>query len=167
MRSLAERLQAYEQQKARLAGMEAKLKDAEKRARTRRLIEIGGLVEKAGLSGLAVEALYGGFLSLRENSENRKQLDQWAAAGAQAISGEDPGTDKDRGPMVLSFPKPLPKEASAQLRANGFRFNKVLQHWEGFAVFDKAQQLAVEYGGDVRTVSSSASPPEMPKAEAV
>jgi hypothetical protein len=48
-RSLAERLRAHEQQKARLAEQEAKLKDDERKARTRRLIQAGGLIEKAGL----------------------------------------------------------------------------------------------------------------------
>jgi hypothetical protein len=52
-RSLAERLRAHEQQKARLAEQEAKLKDAGRKARTRRLIEAGGLirVEAAGCDG--------------------------------------------------------------------------------------------------------------------
>ena len=45
-RSLAERLRAHEQQKARLAEQEAKLKTAERKMRTRRLIEAGGLVSR-------------------------------------------------------------------------------------------------------------------------
>ena len=52
VRSLAERLHAHEQQKARLAEQEAKLKGAERKARTRRLIEVGGLIDKAGLLDL-------------------------------------------------------------------------------------------------------------------
>jgi hypothetical protein len=52
VRSLAERLRAHEQQKARLVEEAAKLKDAERRARTRRLIEAGGLIEKVGMLDL-------------------------------------------------------------------------------------------------------------------
>ena len=48
-RTLADRLQSHAQQKARLAEREMLLKKAERKARTRRLIEAGGLVEKAGL----------------------------------------------------------------------------------------------------------------------
>jgi DNA invertase Pin-like site-specific DNA recombinase len=55
-RSLAERLRAHEQQKARLAEQEAKLKDDERKARTRRLIQAGGLIEKAGLLELEPNA---------------------------------------------------------------------------------------------------------------
>ena len=70
-RSLAERLHAHEQQKARLAEQEAKLKDAERRARTRRLIEAGGLIEKVGLLDLDTNALYGALLSLRNSRRQR------------------------------------------------------------------------------------------------
>jgi hypothetical protein len=68
VRSLAERMRAHEQQKARLAEQEAKLKDAERRARTRRLIEAGGLIDKAGLLDLDANALYGALLSLRDGA---------------------------------------------------------------------------------------------------
>ncbi len=48
-----ERLRAHEHPKARLLEQEAKLKDAGRKARTRRLIEAGGLirVEAAGCDG--------------------------------------------------------------------------------------------------------------------
>jgi hypothetical protein len=49
-------LRAHEQQKARLAEQEAKLKDDERKARTRRLIQAGGLIEKAGLLDLEPNA---------------------------------------------------------------------------------------------------------------
>jgi hypothetical protein len=69
--SLAERLRAHEQQKARLAEQEAKLKDDERKARTRRLIQAGGLIEKAGLLELEPNALYGALLSLRDATKTR------------------------------------------------------------------------------------------------
>ena len=47
-RTLADRLRSHEQQKARLAEREMQLKEAARKARTRRLIQAGGLVEKAG-----------------------------------------------------------------------------------------------------------------------
>jgi hypothetical protein len=57
VRSLAERLRSHEQQKARLAEQEAKLKDAGRKARTRQLIEAGGLIEKVGLLDLEPNTL--------------------------------------------------------------------------------------------------------------
>src|ERR1039458_10406223 len=70
-RSLAERLRAHEQQKARLADQEAKLKDAGRKVRTRCLIEAGGLIEKTGLLDLEANALYGALLSLRDGASDK------------------------------------------------------------------------------------------------
>ncbi len=85
-RSLAKRLRAHEQQKARLAEQEAKLKDAGRKPRTRRLIEAGGLVETTGLLYLDPNALYGALLSLRDGSSNAKEVEQWAALGGRTFA---------------------------------------------------------------------------------
>jgi Conjugal transfer protein TraD len=73
-RSLAERLHAHEQQKARLAEQEAKLKDAGHKARIRRLIEVGSLVEKAGLLDLDSNALYGTAVAPRQGRRRYTSL---------------------------------------------------------------------------------------------
>lgn len=127
-RSLAERLRAHEQQKARLAEQEAKLKTAERKARTRRLIEAGGLVKKTGLLDLDANALYGALLSLRDGSSNAKQVEQWSALGGRTFALEARARDEGREPIVLTSPAAFDKDATARLRAAGFRFNKVLQH---------------------------------------
>lgn len=158
MRSLADRMRAYEQQKARLAETEAKLREAERRARTRRLIETGTLVEKAGLAQLANEALYGALISLRGAAENAKQRDQWSAVGAEALAAEA-ALDTGREPIVLTFPAPLDREAVSVLRARGYRFNRVLQHWEGLGDFAEARELAALHGGAARAVSPSEPEP--------
>ncbi|MFZ8447367.1 hypothetical protein ACO1M8_13840, partial [Staphylococcus aureus] len=52
------------------------------------------------------------------------------------------------------FPAALDKDATAPLRAAGFRFNKVLQHWEGLARIEEAQSLAKAHGGSARQVAA-------------
>ena len=135
-RSLAERLHAHEQQKARLAEQEAKLKDAGRKARTRRLIEAGGLVDKAGLLDLDTNALYGALLSLRDGAGDRNQREKWAALGGRAFAHEARLRDEGKEAIVLTFPAPLAKDVTTTLRQAGFRFSKVMQHWEGLARFD-------------------------------
>lgn len=157
VRSLAERLRAHEQQKARLAEQEAKLKDAERKARTRRLIEAGGLVEKAGLLTLDANALYGALLSLRDGADDKNQVEKWTALGGRAFAREAKQRDEGKEAIVLTFPAPLVREATTALRGAGFRFNKVLQHWEGLARLDEAEKLAATYGGTTRRVASVAS----------
>ncbi len=154
-RSLAERLYTLGQQKARLAEQEAKLKDAGRRARTRRLIEAGGLVEKTGLLELDANALYGALLSIRDGSSNAKQVEQWTALGGRTFARDARARNEGREPIVLAFPAALAKDATTTLRAAGFRFNTVLQHWEGLARVEEAQQLATAHGGTARRVAAS------------
>src|SRR6478735_5828108 len=134
-RSLAERLRAHELQKAKLAEQEARLRDAERRVRTRRLIEAGGLIDKAGLLDLDSNALYGALLSLRDGAEDKDQIARWAALGGRAFAREARLRDTDKKPVLLSFPGPLAKDATTALRQAGFRFSKVMRHWEGLARF--------------------------------
>ncbi len=150
MRSLADRMRAFEQQKARLAETESKLKEAERRARTRRMIDAGGLVEKAGLNDLPRDALYGALISLRKGTADAGQRQRWADIGGEALAEEARELDAGREPILLTFPATPTKDAVVMLRSGGFRFNKVLRHWEGMAQFDEAQRLAAAYGGGAR-----------------
>lgn len=47
---------------------------------------------------------------------------------------------------------------TARLRALGFRWSKVLRHWEGLADFDAARRAADELGGTLRRVTAGAGP---------
>jgi hypothetical protein len=162
IRSLAERLRAHEQQKARLAEQEAKLKNAERKARTRRLIEAGGLVDKAGLLDLDPNALYGALLSLRDGADNKDQVSKWAALGGRAFAREARLRDEGKEPIVLTFSTALGREVTTALRAAGFRFNKVLQHWEGLARHDDAEKLARVHGGTLRRITAAPRPSPTP-----
>ena len=167
-RSLAERLRAHEQQKARLAEQEAKLKDAERKVRTRRLIEAGGLVDKAGLLDLDANALYGALLSLRDGADDKKQVEQWAALGGRAFAREARQRDEGKEPDRADLPHRLSRKTPpTPLRAAGFRFNKVLQHWEGLARPDEAETLrqgARRQGATIAATSLPSPAPELSSA---
>ena len=108
-RSLAERLRAHEQQKARLAEQEAKLKADERKARTRQLIQAGGLVDKAGLLELEPNALYGALLSLRDSTGDPEQVRQWATLGGRAFAHEARLAEEGKEAIMLSSPAPSGK----------------------------------------------------------
>ncbi len=156
-RTLAERQRAHEQSKARLAEAEAKLKLDERRQRTRRLIEAGALVEKAALLELDSNALYGALLSLRDGADNPKKVEQWAALGGRAFLREASARDEGKEPLVLTFGVSLAKDAVATLRKAGFRYSRVMQHWEGLARFEDASTLAAAHGGTARRVATAVS----------
>ena len=164
-RSLAERLRVHEQQKARLAEQEARLKADERKARTRHLIQAGGLLDKADLLELEPNALYGALLSLRERAGDPEQVRQWTALGGRTFAREARLAEEGKEAIVLAFPAALGRDATTALRGAGFRFNKLLQHWEGLARFDEAKALAAAHGGTVRRVAAAGPPAPLPAAD--
>src|SRR5271166_2642672 len=114
-RTLAERLRAHEQSKARLAEAEAKLKLDERKQRTRRLIEAGALVEKAGLLDLDSNALYGALLSLTDGAGDPGKVATWATLGGRRFAAEARARDEGKEPLLLTFAAPLAKEATTAL----------------------------------------------------
>ncbi len=156
-RTLAERLRAHEQSKAKLAEAEAKLKLDERKQRTRRLVEAGALIEKVGLLELDSNALYGALLSLRDGADDTGQVEKWTALGGRTFLREARARDEGREPMLLTFTTPLAKDATTALRKAGFRYSKVLQHWEGLAKPDDAAALAKAHGGTARQIAGGAA----------
>jgi hypothetical protein len=156
-RTLSERLRAHEQQKARLAEAEAKLKLDERKQRTRRLVEAGALAEKAGLLDLDSNAFYGALLSLRDGSTDPAQVETWTALGGRAFLREARARDEGKQPVLLTFAAPLAKDVTTTLRVAGFRYSRVMQHWEGLARFEEAEALAAQHGGTVQRVNATAS----------
>ena len=155
--SLAERIARLEQQKARIAEQEARIKADQRKQRTRRLIEAGGLIEKAGLIALEPNALYGALLSLAEDAADKDKLDRWAAVGGRAFAREAKERDAAREPLTVTFAAPLPTAFTTALRAAGLRWNKVLQHWEGLAEHEAVATLAAEKGGVVQRIAAPAA----------
>jgi hypothetical protein len=154
-RTLADRLQSHAQQKARLAEREMLLKEAERKARTRRLIEAGGLVEKAGLLALDANALYGLLLAAKGTADDPDTLAHWTALGGRSFAREARAEDDAREAIVVSFPAPVARGVAAALRAAGLHFNRLRQEWEGRAEFDKAGAIANDHGGTIRRVGTA------------
>ena len=155
-RTLSERLRAHEQQKAKLAEAEAKLKLDERRQRTRRLVEAGALVDKVGLLDLDSNALYGALLSLRDGADDKAQVEKWTVLGGRTFDREAKARDAGKEPVLLTFTAHLTKDTTTALRKTGFRYSKVMQHWEGLARFDEASTLAKAHGGTARRVGTAA-----------
>jgi hypothetical protein len=164
--TLAERQARLEQQRARLQMEENSLREAERKARTRRLIEAGGLVDKAGLLGVDSAVLYGALCQVAADARSTERVEQWRVAGGRAFDREAKARDAGREPLVLTLPAPATAPLQAQLRKAGFRWSKVLLHWEGLALHDDAAALAAEHGGSVRRIreADAATAPEAPAA---
>lgn len=160
--SLAERMSRLEQQRAKLAEQEAKLKADERKQRTRRLVEVGALVEKAGLLEMEQTALHGALLALAGLAGDKAKVAEWTAVGKAALDEETKEDDATKEPLTVTFPAPLPTAFSTRLRGAGLRWNKFLQHWEGMANYDAVTGLAAEQGGAVTRVRSGVSADKKP-----
>lgn len=86
--NLLEKRKRLEQRKNRLKQLDVSLTMQERKQRTRRLIELGGLVSKAGLDNWNANALLGGLLFLKKQEENSQQLEEWVYMGGSAFARE-------------------------------------------------------------------------------
>ena len=84
---------------------------------------------------------------------------QKASSSVLAFLREARARDEGKEALLLVFTTPLAKDATIALRKAGFRFSRVMQHWEGLARFDEAGPLAKTHGGTARRVANSASHP--------
>ena len=128
MQNIEEQKKRLEQKKARMQLEETRLKLKERKARTRHLIEIGGLVTKAGLDDLPTNTLYGALLSLSDELKSNDSIrSAWSIKGNSAFNKEK----KDTKPVILSFASEPIKEVRDTIRSLGLRFNKFRKEWYG------------------------------------
>lgn len=158
--TLAERMNRLEQQKAKLAGEEARLRDQERKQRTRRLIEAGALIDKAGLLHIDANTLLGALLSVQSETCKPQVLARWAAEGGKIFAQDAAMHERAKEPLTVVFPAPVARELTAQLRASGLRWNRVLLHWEGLAEHDAIAPLVSGHSGTIKRVRE----PERPTA---
>lgn len=84
--NLIERRKQIEQRMNKLREMQALVNTQERKRRTRRLIELGGLVSKAQLHDWDVNALLGALLYIKEQESNPLQIEAWSYKGGQLFS---------------------------------------------------------------------------------
>ncbi|HYE51049.1 MAG TPA: conjugal transfer protein TraD [Azospirillaceae bacterium] len=161
--SLAERQARLARSRARVAEQEARLREAERKAHTRLLIELGTLVDRAGLATLPADTLLGAFLSLTARAADAGELEAWTSAGVQARRRDEDG----RVPVVATFRTEPAPDQGAQLRAAGLRRNRVLGHWEGVVDAGAAAALVARCGGTLRQVDPPRTPMDPAETGAV
>lgn len=118
-----------EQKKNRLILEETRLKLKERKMRTRYLIEVGGLVTKAGLDYLPTNTLYGALLSIATSLETNLAIkDEWTRIGKTKLDQEQ--TNKHA--VILKFEQEPSNEIRKTIRNHGLKWNKLRQEWYGY-----------------------------------
>ncbi|WP_261763573.1 conjugal transfer protein TraD [Rickettsia parkeri] len=89
MDNVIKRRLKLEQKKAQIITEEARLKIQERKARTRHLISMGGLVVKAKLDCLPTNSLLGALLSLQHELTSHPNIqNQWTQIGTSAFDNQ-------------------------------------------------------------------------------
>ena len=118
-----------EQKKNRLILEETRLKLKERKMRTRYLIEVGGLVTKAGLDYLPTNTLYGALLSIATSLETNLAIkDEWTRIGKTKLDQEQ--TNKHA--VILKFEQEPSNEIRKIIRNHSLKWNKLRQEWYGY-----------------------------------
>ena len=129
MQNVVDQKVRLEQKKNRLIAEETRLKLKERKMRTRHLIEVGGLVTKAGLDYLPTNTLYGALLSIVESLETNQAIkDEWTRVGKTKLDEEQ--TNKHA--VILKFKQEPSNEIRKIIRNHGLRWNKLRSEWYGY-----------------------------------
>jgi hypothetical protein len=146
--SLSHQKEKLERQKARLQSKEHKLKTLERKQRTRRLIELGGLIVKAELDALNNNTLLGALLSLKQQmTHNETIIHEWTEQGARAFEAQSPTTESgsNTAPLVITFKTEPPRELKSQLRDLNFKWNPFRKEWYGYGEMKALSRLTQHY----------------------
>jgi len=146
--TLAERLDRAAKRQAKAEQEAARLKIMQRKERTRRLIEIGGLAVKAGIDTLPTTALYDRFMAIAAEAGDARTVERWAQAGARHFQKEE----DLRVVAIARFEGKIGLELTATLRSIGFRWNRFLKQWEGKVDYPAAAALVEEQGGTIMRV---------------
>ena len=144
---LEKRQRALEQRRNRLKQLESSVNTLARKQRTRRLIELGGLVMKAHLDTWPSNTLFGAFLSLKDKEGDQHQKDAWTFNGRiHFIAGK-----RQKVSLTLTFPT-LPEESLCQtLKGLGFSWNPSHNRWEGYGDPTELTNLLEPHGGVVES----------------
>ncbi|MCB1106600.1 MAG: conjugal transfer protein TraD, partial [Chlamydiia bacterium] len=119
------------------------------KVRTRRLIELGGLVSKAGVEGLNNNALLGALLEIEGKMKEESTVKKWKDKGAAAFERDKAQNGE---PLIVSFDAEPPREAKDKLRDLGLRWNRFRREWQGYAKKETLEENLKEFGALVESV---------------
>ena len=126
--TILEKKQKLAAKKAGLEKKEQRMKALERKARTRKLIELGGLVEKAGLEDVDPNILFGAIQEIKERFSDEKTMASWRERGGLAL-GSLSKNSLDR--LIISFPETPTVEMKNVLREKRFKWNRWRKEWYG------------------------------------
>ena len=141
---LEKRSRTLQQRKNRLKHFESSVNELARKQRTRRLIELGGLVVKAHLEDWPTNTLLGGLLFLKEKASDPSFRNVWTFKGRAHLAA----SLKSKVPVTVTFPGFPNEEICHILEILSLRYNPTQRHWEGQGNIQEFRVLLAFYGGE-------------------
>ena len=151
-KNLQQRKAELERQKIAIMGKEKALKETERRERTKKLIEMGGLISKAGIDTLDTNVLYGALLTIKEKMNKAETLGHWSQKGANAFSRG--GNSGEGVSLVVQFKEKPSEEVRSAVRSLGLKWNVIRQEWQGIANLEEVESVVKQHNGNVVSMAS-------------
>lgn len=142
---LERKKQTLELKKNRLKQLESHVKTMERKTRTRRLIECGGLVAKAGLDDLESNTLLGGLLNLKHLVTDPKMREEFARLGGQAFAKEN----QNKSPVIVKFDEKPDEETRTKIRELGLKWNAIRSEWQGYVESEKLKKINFKHSVEI------------------
>lgn len=125
---LERKKQKLEAKKNKLMQLKSHVKIMERKTRTCRLIELGGLVAKVGLEDLESNTLLGGLLHLKQLVTDSKTREEFAHQGGKAFAKEN----QNKSPVIVKFDEKPDEETRNKMRVLGLKWNAIRSEWQGY-----------------------------------
>jgi len=144
----------------RLKEQEYRIKNIERKTRTRHLIEIGGLVAKANLDSLTSNELYGALLEIADKAKDTVKLKSWEEKGGKTFFHENKQSGE---PIIVKFTEKPDNTIRKTLREHGLKWNSLRCEWEGVADYNNLKSIVENIGGTVRKLSPANETAQSPE----
>lgn len=114
--------------KEKLEMREKLLRNKERKIQTKRLIQDGELISKAGIDHLDPNALLGALLEIKEKSKNEKSISEWSEKGKALLASH---RSEGKQPLIVSFDSELLPITKSTLKSLKFKWNPFRKEWYG------------------------------------
>lgn len=143
--------QKLAQKKEKLVREERRLALHARKARTAKLIRLGGLFEDAGLFELDPKALLGLLLESYEAAKDPSVVSRWLDLGSRKLESKE---SEEGVALIVQLDIDPPQKAVDLLKSMNFRWNKFRQEWQGYGNKEKLLDLLSEAKPKIEVVEA-------------
>lgn len=143
---ILERKQRIAAKKAGLEKKEQEMKTLERKARTRKLIELGNLISKADLEDTDPKILFGALQEIREKLSDEGVSKSWLEKGTRTLENHGKNSLER---LIISFSSTPSIELKTALREKRFKWNPWRKEWYGTGKKEEMDKILSGFDANV------------------